>query len=363
MLWPLLGILLATPALSGATNVRVRWLPSPSSGVTGYRIWTRLPTGGYGAPVDAGLPAPAADGSIAAVLSNVDASTSHVFAVTAYAKGEPESAMSNEVTLAVKGGATTTTLPAATTTTTTLAGSTTTTTVPPACATEDDCPAVDACHVAHCRLGLCTTDAVVCPDGGACAPATCDPQTGCGVQQLADGSDCDAGDPCIPGTCSTGTCVPPPPSGARGVGSHYLSVSKLVLASAGRARRMHGGGSFAAAPVDPTVSGGTIELRAGDGAVLYRASLPPTAFRANRSHTAFRLIPSVAHGVAGGVTKFLVRRRGDTTDVATVGTTPSLELAAAQRSLTWALRFGAECVRTPDLACTERHPSTTSCDP
>jgi hypothetical protein len=139
-------------------------------------------------------------------------------------------------------------------------------------------------------------------------------------------------------------------------------VSKFVLRASGRARRLVAGASFAmSGPVDPAVTGGTIELRSPAGVVFYRAALPSQAFRANKRRTTFKLVPSVARTVPGGITKFLVRSDGRTADVVASGLTPDLELAAAQRTLTWGLRFGDACVRAPDLTCSAPQPTATTC--
>ncbi len=395
MLWMLLGLTLAGPAEAAAVSARVQWQPSPATGITGYHVYSRVPGTAWGAPVDAGLPTPANDGTMTAVIPNLDPTVAHAFAVSAYQAGGDESALSNEVTLVAQvttttatttttittttiRATTTTTRPASTTTTTstrptttrprvtttstTLVGETTTTTLPAECTVDDDCPAQDACHTVQCRGGACVVTAIECEDLGPCKPATCDPGLGCGVQQLPDGSGCDAGDPCISGTCSAGVCALPAAVGAtRSRDGHFLSVSRFVLRAAGRSRRMVAGASFALTDgVDPTASGGTIELRSPTGVVLYHAALPAGAFRANRSRTTFKLVPKVARSVSGGVTKFLLRSDGRTADVVASGITPDLELAAAQRTLTWGLRFGDACVRAPYLACSS-NPSATVC--
>lgn len=383
----LLGLTLAGPADAAVVSARVRWQPSATTGVLGYRVYARVSGGAWGAPIDAGLPTPATDGSMSAVVSNLDATVAHGFAVSAYKAGGFESALSNELTLVAQAtttttttirATTTTTRPAATTTTTTrptttrptgsttststtIVGETTTTTLPDACAVDQDCPATDACHTVACRSGACVVAAVECPGSGSCMPGVCDPEQGCSVQQRPDGSVCDGGDPCVGGTCSSGVCIMQSAGPTRVRDSHFLSVSRFVLKAAGRSRRMVAGASFAQTDaVDPTVSGGTIELRSAAGDVLYRATLPPEAFRANKRHTAFKLIPKVARAVSGGVTKLVLRSDGRTADVVASGLTPELEPAAAQRALTWGLRFGEACVRALDLTC-EQNPVATVC--
>jgi len=377
MLWLLLGLTLAGPADAAVISARVRWQPSATAGVLGYRVYARVTGGAWGAPVDTGLPTPANDGSMSATIPNLDATVAHGFAVSAYQAGGVESALSNELTLVAQ--VTTTTIRATTTTTirppttttrpatsttstsTTIPGETTTTTLPDACTVDQDCPATDACHTVACQSGACVVAAVECPDSGSCMPGVCDPGQGCIVQQRPDGSVCDGGDLCVSGTCNAGACVMESAGPTRVRDSHFLSVSRFVLKAAGRSRRMVAGASFAQTDaVDPTVSGGTIELRSATGVVLYRATLPAGAFRANKRRTAFKLIPKVARAMSGGVTKLVLRSDGHTADVVASGLTPDLELAAAQRALTWGLRFGEACVRAPDLTC-DQTPVATVC--
>jgi len=369
-LWLLLGLTLAGPADAAVISARVRWQPSATAGVVGYHVYARVSGGAWGAPVDAGLPAPANDGSMSMTIPNLDATVAHGFAVAAYQTAGVDSVLSNELTLAAQVTTTTTTTIRPTTTTTrpttstTLVGettTTTTTTLPDACTVVQDCPATDACHTVACQNGACVVAAVECPDAGACMPGVCDPEQGCAVRQRADGALCDGGDPCVSGTCNAGVCVMESAGPARVRDSHFLSVSRFVLKAAGRSRRMVAGASFAHTDaVDPTVSGGTVELRSSTGVVLYHAVLPAAAFRTNKRHTAFKLIPKVARGVQGGMTKLVLRSDGSTADVVASGLTPDLELAAAQRAITWGLKFGDTCVRAPDLTC-DQNPIATVC--
>ena len=124
--WALLALLAGgTGTAHGAIfSARVRWLPSTGPGVTGYRLYQRTLGGSYGTPYDAGLPQPAADGTLGYTVSGLDTAITYVFMMTAYGANGSESAGSNEVTLAAV--ATTTTTPSTTTTT-----PSTTTTRPP----------------------------------------------------------------------------------------------------------------------------------------------------------------------------------------------------------------------------------------
>src|SRR5262245_25351857 len=90
----------ATPAMAaGAGSALVRWQPSPGPGVAGYHIYRRSITGTYGAPENAGLPAPGADGTLSYATTVLDATATYAFAVAAYRGDGVESALSNEIVL------------------------------------------------------------------------------------------------------------------------------------------------------------------------------------------------------------------------------------------------------------------------
>ncbi|MGM0578259.1 MAG: hypothetical protein ACQEXJ_21225 [Myxococcota bacterium] len=78
----------------------------------------------------------------------------------------------------------------------------------------DACNGVVKCVGGECKAGL--SDIPVCHemvDPGPCELPTCDPETGdCGVVPAPDGTGCDDGDPCTVGdTCQGGTCTGGPP--------------------------------------------------------------------------------------------------------------------------------------------------------
>ena len=69
----MLCLLLQAPAAHAATeSALIHWQPSASPAVTGYRVYSRLTSGTYGTPVDAGNPTPASDGSLSYVLPGLD---------------------------------------------------------------------------------------------------------------------------------------------------------------------------------------------------------------------------------------------------------------------------------------------------
>jgi hypothetical protein len=97
----LAGTMLVTPGAADAASfrARARWKPSTDTAVTDYRVYTRPAGGTFALALDAGLPAPGSDGSIAVVLSSLDECTTHGFVVTAVHADGSESGLSNEVTL------------------------------------------------------------------------------------------------------------------------------------------------------------------------------------------------------------------------------------------------------------------------
>ena len=109
VVWGLVASALLAPVAAGAASysasysARARWQPSGDAGVTGYRVYTRPPGGAFVLALDAGLPAPAIDGTMAAVLRGLDVCTAHGVVVTAYRADGTESAFSNEITLTYAG--------------------------------------------------------------------------------------------------------------------------------------------------------------------------------------------------------------------------------------------------------------------
>jgi hypothetical protein len=124
------SLLAGSRTVDGATrSARLRWLPSPSEDVTGYRVYVRPAAGSYGPPIDAGLPLPAVDGTLRHVVGGLDTTLTYVFGITAYLEAGIESGSSNEVVLP----AVTTTTTSTTSTTTTSSTTTSTVIVRPDC--------------------------------------------------------------------------------------------------------------------------------------------------------------------------------------------------------------------------------------
>ncbi|TNF23713.1 MAG: hypothetical protein EP329_26780 [Deltaproteobacteria bacterium] len=58
-----------------------------------------------------------------------------------------------------------------------------------------------------CQAGFCVGTTVSCDDGDPCTVESCDPATGCGYADAANGTSCSDGDPCTsPDTCQGGEC-------------------------------------------------------------------------------------------------------------------------------------------------------------
>jgi hypothetical protein len=131
MLW------VAAPVWAGTYTAKVRWQPSTDPTVAGYHVYTRMLTGSYGTPQDAGNPTPAADGTMSCLVTGLDSAVGYAFAVTAYESNGNESAFSNELTLPPQPTTTTTsTMPRpSTTSTSTTSTSTTSRTAPPSTTT------------------------------------------------------------------------------------------------------------------------------------------------------------------------------------------------------------------------------------
>ncbi|PYP68767.1 MAG: hypothetical protein DMD36_12025, partial [Gemmatimonadetes bacterium] len=155
----------------------------------------------------------------------------------------------------------------------------------------------------------------------------------------------------VAGKCDTlGDLALPP-------GGRDLRVTKFLLTHVGRRRLIVAKGSFATAGLlNPIRTGATIEVRAGDGRALYRATLQGWAFRSDRGHRTFRYV--VPHGRAPpgarGIKRLRVKLKPGAADVGMKLLT--LKWASPARSsrqihLIWVIRFGAECARDLNLVC------------
>ena len=135
--------------------VSIRWQPSPTPGVVGYRVYVRQVTdAAFAPPLEVGLPTPANDGTMSATLTGYDDGVDWVFALSAVGTGNDESGLSNPITLGGTG----------TGSTITTTSTTTSTTVPVPCNTDDECDDSSACTADdRCASGFCAWDSIVCP--------------------------------------------------------------------------------------------------------------------------------------------------------------------------------------------------------
>src|SRR5437867_9553535 len=91
--------LAATIADAGVLATRLRWWPSASHEVVGYRVYLRPAGGAYGAGADVGLPPPRPDGTLSTVVGGLRDGTTYFFEMTAYQADGSESTPSSEMSL------------------------------------------------------------------------------------------------------------------------------------------------------------------------------------------------------------------------------------------------------------------------
>ncbi len=87
------------PGQAATYAVLVRWAASTGPGVAGYRVTARPRSGGTSLVVDAGQPAPAADGSRSAQVAGLDGRTDYDVTATAYTSAGLESLASNSISI------------------------------------------------------------------------------------------------------------------------------------------------------------------------------------------------------------------------------------------------------------------------
>src|SRR5262249_60265838 len=80
----------AAAARSGRSVIRVRWEPSPSDDIAGYRVYTRPLDAPYGDPRDVGLPPLQGDGTVNSLLPDTERRGGYALAPTAYPADGPE---------------------------------------------------------------------------------------------------------------------------------------------------------------------------------------------------------------------------------------------------------------------------------
>jgi hypothetical protein len=344
-------VLLAASVGAVPRAVSVRWQPSPTPGVSGYRVYVRQTTDAvFAPPIEVGLPAPAGDGSMSASLAGFDDGVDWVFALSAVGPGNAESELSNPITVGGTGsGGTTTTT-----------STSTTTTAPVPCNADGECDDGSACTSDdRCASGFCAWETVVCPVGEPCNPGRCDAAVGCVIEPAPPGSPCDNGDPCVPGVCTEEGCA----AMLSRLDGGLLSVSRFVIRDRKHGQRLVARASFTAGAVDPTVSGFSFDVSAADGRVLWAASVPPEAFAKpkRRGHRLrHRIVRRLARAAAPDVRRLVVLvDDGGVADVRLVAVTETLERSRGEQELRWAVRAGDQCVSDPGLVCEDRNGRAT----
>ena len=232
------------PADAAAYSARVRWSPS-SGAVTGYEVYKRAGTGGYGNP-EPGTPA-SSGGVLSLVVASLDARTDYTFRVRAVGTGGG-SAFSNELRIGyaevapvvdsdgdgLKDGQEDANLnrvvdagesdPTRTDSDSDGVGDLADTCEGTAggaavsgvgcscaqvtCGDGNACNGAEACTAGVCRAGT----ALVCNDGNPCTTDGCNPASGCtttpisGCASCTSASQCNDNNPCTTNACSNGMC-------------------------------------------------------------------------------------------------------------------------------------------------------------
>jgi hypothetical protein len=228
------------------------------------------------------------------------------------------------------------------------------------CTVDADCADADLCTVRErCEAGRCVADPLVCSDGGPCTRTTCDPVFGCRTDAQPDGAACDDGDACTTGeVCSAGTC-------GGGPGGQPIHATRFRLRAQPQGQQLVAR-AVLPAPLDfdPTASGVVLELVGPAGARLYGAELPGTAFTAGPAGRLFRFVARPGwQPPAGtnGLTRLEFQQRGQTLTVVARATVHDTAAILAADAVTWVIRSGAACLRTPRLTCAPASRSLISC--
>lgn len=282
------ALVAATEGRAFAAAARARWRPSGDANVVGYRVYVRGARFAYGAPIDVGLPPSNPDGTLAAVIDDLNLGRTYHVAVTAYTAHGVESPLSKELTLG---------------------------------------------------------------PSNPCVVDECDPSRSCRFGNVPNGTWCaieGEQDPCAAiASCSAGQCV----ARANGVG-RLESTHLRVVSRRGKGWLTVHARFPSATGFDPTTSGATLDVADESGAILYHAFVPGEEFRGFRQRTAFRYLAgrrdaADTNGVRA-VDLFtsghdvVTTIRAESVDLRDLFGSPTLRLA---------LRFGDTCARDLALTC------------
>lgn len=329
----------AIPHTATAATARVQWLP-PAAGAVAYNVYVRDGGSTHGPdPQWSGNPAPAADGSLSALVTFTPAASGvNYFAVVAVGNSGKESGLSGE-------------LPSGT---------------PNPCRA-DSCVTKTSCDFSNradgtscddasfcngsetCRAGACDASAPRnCDDGIACTVDACDEAAGSCTHVGAAGCclACDDIDPCLADACAQGDCAASP--------GGEIEVDRIRFQRAKSGIKLASKGRFTADPLlDPSLTGAIVELQTADGVVLYSSSIAASSIKARASGRRYRFTarPSESDPLENGLTHLDFRIRGSTWVVTAKAATPDLMAAFLEPTITWMVRLGPTCVRRLDVPC------------
>jgi hypothetical protein len=393
----------AAAALRTTYAVRVRWKPVSDATVAGYRVWVRPLSSTTATAQNAGLPTPAADGTMSYTLSSLSVRTDYAFSVSDYRRDGTESPRSNEVTsgyaqvaaLVDEDGDGLTDAQEDKNLNRVVDPGETDPLNPDT--DGDGVPdGKDACQGtakgAAVNAAGCSCAQVSCDDGNPCTTDTCSAGV-CAHAPVHDGTPCSDGnlcngtESCQAGVCRAGTplacndgnpctidgcsptrgcvhaaiagCIPAPGAGSPNIScaaaaGPAMTLSRLVLQRRGAAWwRLVARGTLAAV-LDPGVDGIALALWGPDAAPLYAVMVPPSGFtrigsravhRGDGPHPAdglLRLTLAVEDtGTAFSLTALL-----------SASGFPAPAAVGGQPPLALAMGAGTLCARSVGLACT-----------
>lgn len=335
------------PRFADAAVARVRWLPRDAA-ATHYAVYVRDAGRAHdGVPLWTGNPAPAADGTLSALVAfTPSAAGANYFAVVAV-NSAAESPLSGELPTGWADPCRN-----------------------DRCATKTACdfsakPDGTACDDAAfcngaetCRGGVCAVRAARdCADRSACTADACDDiANACThVPSPECCSTCASGDPCLADACASGQC--PTTEGAE------LALERMRFRSRRRGVELSMRGRFPAdAPVDPAATGATVELRGADGLVLHSSIVGGDMFESdpNGEHHRFAVSRAAAADLEMDLRRLELRRAEGDWVVNVEMNAPDLMDAFLEPTLSVMLRLGETCARRIDATC-EQRPSRSTC--
>ena len=400
-------VLGARPAAALTTTyaVRVRWKPVSDATVAGYHVWVRPLSSATATPQNAGLPTPAADGTMSYTLGGLDVRTDYAFSVSDYRRDGTESPRSNEVmsgyaqvaplvdedgdgltdaqedknlNRVVDPGETDSLnpdtdgdgVPDGKDACQGTARGAAVNAVGCSCA-QISCNDGNACTADTCSAGVCAhtpvRDGTACSDGNLCnGMETCQ----AGVCRAGTPLSCNDGNPCTTDACNPtrgcvhtaiAGCVPPPGSGGPSVSCSAatgaaFTVTRLRLSRRTAGWRLVARGTLAAA-LDPTANGLALAVWGSGATPLYAVVVPPAGF----TNAGMRWFYRGSARPADGLLRLGLAADGGSTSLSVTALVPAAGFPAPAAAgpvpgVAIAVGAGALCARSTGLACTA--PST-----